>query len=129
MSENPVVLLVEDEPDIGLLLERTLASLPVEVVLAGDGVDALRALTKKPIKLTVLDLMLPDMTGWEILEQMRAREDWREMPVIVLSVRGEPEDIRRSKELNVSKYLTKPFVPRHLQELVLELLDIEKPEV
>lgn len=127
MPEKPLVLLVEDEPDIGLLLERTLAGVPVEVSLAEGGEDALKALDDKPVKLVVLDLMLPDITGWEVLEKMRAKDQWRETPVIVLSVRGEPEDIRRGKELKISRYLTKPFVPRHLQQLVMELLNI-KPE-
>ena len=77
----------------------------------------------------VLDLMLPRISGWDFLEQVRANEKWRDIPVVILSVRGESEDRRRGQALNAAHYMTKPFVPRDLQKVVKELLGLEDDSV
>jgi CheY-like chemotaxis protein len=125
MATKGLVLCVEDEPDIGLLLERTLDSLPVEVILMRDGLEALDMMAERQPDLIVLDLMLPRISGWEFLERVRANEDWRSIPVVILSVRSGSDDRRRGKDLEVAHYMTKPFVPRHLQQVVTELLGLE----
>ena len=97
MPASRFVLCVEDEPDIGLLLERTLDmnSPSIEVVISPNGVDALEKMAERQPDLIVLDLMLPRISGWDFLEQVRANEKWRDIPVVILSVRGESEDRRR----------------------------------
>ncbi len=124
MVPPPLILCLEDEPDIRMLLERTLVSLPVAINMTHDATQALAEMAKSRPDLIVTDLQLPGISGWEFLEQVRTRDEWKEIPALVLSVRSAPENRRKGRELKVAKYMTKPFVPRHLQQVVQDLLGI-----
>jgi len=128
MSARDVVWCVEDEPDIGLLLSRVLENLSVDVVHIHDPQIALDKMATERPDLIVLDLMLPSMTGWDFLEQVRENEAWREIPVVILSVRSGGADRQRASELKVAHYMTKPFVPTELQRVVREILDLNERE-
>lgn len=124
MTAAKLILCIEDEPDIGGLLERTLERLPVEVALVSNGLTALETMAERLPDLIVLDLMLPQMSGWDFLERVRENEDWQGLPVVVLTVRSGREDRKKGEELGIAEYITKPFMPRHLQEVVTTLLEI-----
>jgi two-component system phosphate regulon response regulator PhoB len=108
------VLVVEDEPDIAALVAYQLARAGYQVRTASDGAEALRAAESDPPDLIVLDLMLPEIAGTEVLRKLRARKETREIPVVILTARGEEEERIRGFELGADDYVAKPFSPREL---------------
>lgn len=108
------VLVVEDEPDIAALVAYQLAREGMRVETAADGRAALGAAEREVPDLIVLDLMLPGLSGYEVLAELRRRPATREAPVVVLTARREEEDRVRGLELGADDYLTKPFSPREL---------------
>ena len=112
---NPLrVLVVEDEPDIAALVAYQLAHAGFGVRTASTGSEALRALEMDPPDLMVLDLLLPEVNGLDILQSVRAKEETAQLPVVVLTARGQESDRVRGLELGADDYLAKPFSPREL---------------
>lgn len=114
----PRVLVVEDERDIAALVAFHLTREGYRVRTAGGGEEALEALAGERADLIVLDLMLPGHSGYEVLADLRRREEWKDIPVVVLTARREEADRIRGLELGADDYVTKPFSPR---ELVLRI--------
>ncbi|HET7564019.1 MAG TPA: response regulator transcription factor [Gemmatimonadaceae bacterium] len=112
------ILVVDDEPDIVALVAYHLAKAGYRVSTAGTGTDALHAAREERPALIVLDLMLPDMSGYEVLEQLRAAPPTQDVAVLMLTARKEETDRIRGLSLGADDYLTKPFSP---QELVLRV--------
>ena len=112
------VLVVDDEPDIVALVAYHLAKAGYRVSTASSGTDALDAVRRERPALVVLDLMLPGMSGYEVLEQLRAAEATRDVAVLMLTARREEPDRIQGLSLGADDYLTKPFSP---QELVLRV--------
>ena len=112
------VLVVDDEPDIVALVAYHLARAGYQVATAATGVEALAQAGRERPALVVLDLMLPDRSGFEVLEQLRAAEDTRRVAVLMLTARGGEADRIRGLSLGADDYLAKPFSP---QELVLRV--------
>ncbi len=112
------VLVVDDEPDIVALVAYHLAKAGYRVSTAGDGAQAIAAAREERPALVVLDLMLPGISGFEILEQLREHEETRDVAVLMLTARKEEPDRIRGLALGADDYLTKPF---SAQELVLRV--------
>jgi two-component system phosphate regulon response regulator PhoB len=112
------ILVVEDEPDISALVAYHLARESYRVRTAADGAEALRAIESERPDLVVLDWMLPGMSGLEVLAELRRREETRNLPVILLTARGEATDRIEGLRQGADDYVTKPFSP---QELVLRV--------
>ncbi len=112
------ILVVDDEPDISALVAYHLARESYRVRTAADGVEALRAVEAEPPDLVVLDLMLPGMSGLEVLRELRRRPESQEIPVILLTARREEQDRIAGLRLGADDYVPKPFSP---QELVLRV--------
>lgn len=109
------VLVVDDEPHIGRIIRTRLEQDGIIVHVAEQGVDALSLLAATPsIALIVLDLMLPGMSGIDILRTLRSDERWRTLPCIVLTAAGQDAQLREVEALGVSEIMTKPFSPRRL---------------
>lgn len=109
------VLVVDDEPHIGRIIRTRLEQDGIIVHVAEQGVDALSLLATTPsIALIVLDLMLPGMSGIDILRTLRSDERWRALPCIVLTAAGQDAQLREVEALGVSEIMTKPFSPRRL---------------
>jgi two-component system phosphate regulon response regulator PhoB len=131
MAEAPAatetrVLVVEDEPDIGSLLEYVLGVEGLQVEIARSGHEALEALARGRPDLVVLDLMLPDMDGIEILRRVRRAFPDDPSHVIILSAKKDEVDRVRGFELGADDYMVKPFSPR---ELVLRVRKaLHRPE-
>ena len=115
------VLVVDDEADIVALVAYHLAKAGYRVSTATNGTDALAAARAERPSLIVLDLMLPGLSGYEIIEELRAAETTREIAVLMLTARREEADRVRGLTLGADDYLTKPFSP---QELVLRVAAI-----
>ncbi|MEX0911917.1 MAG: response regulator [Gemmatimonadota bacterium] len=112
------ILVVDDEPDIAALVAYHLARASYGVRTAIDGADALRAVESQVPDLILLDLMLPGVSGLEILKEIRRRPETRTVPVILLTARKEERDRIEGLQLGADDYVAKPFSP---QELVLRV--------
>ena len=115
------VLVVDDEPDIVALVAYHLAKAGFRVSTASTGTDAVALALQERPSLIVLDLMLPGLSGFEVLERLRAEESTRQVAVLMLTARKEEPDRIRGLTLGADDYLTKPFSP---QELVLRVTAI-----
>jgi len=112
------VLVVDDEADISALVAYHLARESYRVRTAASGPEAIRAMEAETPDLVVLDLMLPGVSGLEVLQEVRRREEWRDVPVIMLTARREESDRVEGLRLGADDYVAKPFSP---QELVLRV--------
>ena len=115
------ILIVEDEPDILALVTFHLAKAGYRVSTATNGSDGLRAAREDRPTLIVLDLMLPGLSGFDLIERLRADSATRDIAVLMLTARREEADRIRGLSLGADDYLTKPFSP---QELVLRVAAI-----
>ncbi len=115
------ILVVDDEADIVALVAYHLAKSGYRVSTASSGTEALDAARRERPALIVLDLMLPGMSGYEVIEQLRANEGTRNVAVLMLTARREEADRIQGLSLGADDYLTKPFSP---QELVLRVAAI-----
>jgi two-component system, OmpR family, phosphate regulon response regulator PhoB len=116
------ILVVDDEPDITALVAYHLAKAGFRVSTAANGPDALKAAREERPDLIILDLMLPGVSGYDILAELRKREETRDVGVILLTARREETDRIRGLSLGADDYLTKPFSPQELSLRVGGLL-------
>jgi two-component system phosphate regulon response regulator PhoB len=112
------VLVVDDEPDITGLVAYHLAKAGYRVITAGNGTEALKSVREERPDLVVLDLMLPGLSGFDVLAELRRREATRDVGVILLTARKDEPDRIKGLSLGADDYLAKPFSP---QELVLRV--------
>src|SRR6266566_2776395 len=117
-SESHRVLVVDDEPDITALVAYHLAKAGYRVITAANGRDALRTARQERPDLVVLDLMLPGVSGYDVLAELRGREETKDLGVILLTARKDEPDRIKGLSLGADDYLPKPFSP---QELVLRV--------
>jgi two-component system phosphate regulon response regulator PhoB len=120
-SETDRILVVDDEPDIVALVVYHLAKAKYRVSTAASGPDALALAKRERPALVVLDLMLPGMSGFDVLARLRQEPDTAGVAVLMLTARKDEPDRIRGLELGADDYLTKPFSP---QELVLRVAAI-----
>ena len=89
---------------------------------AGSGLRAIEVLGMEPVQVVVLDLNMPDMHGLDVIRFLRSHDRYRDLPVIVLTTRGDETSRQAALDAGASMYLTKPFLPSALQSSVRELL-------
>ncbi len=111
---DPRILVVDDEPDILNLLDYNLRKAGFKVLSAKDGPEAIDTARLKRPDLILLDIMLPDMEGTEVLKRLKTFDSTRHIPVIMLTAKGEEVDKIIGFELGAEDYITKPFSPREL---------------
>jgi DNA-binding response OmpR family regulator len=118
------VLVVDDEPDIVLFVQVNLELHGHEVRTAADGAEALRAVEAEVPDAMVLDVMMPHLDGWQVLERMKAHEDdaIRTVPVVMLTALDTDQDQARGGIEGAVRYLTKPLAPDDLVHAVEEVL-------
>ena len=116
------VLLVDDEEDILELVHYNLTRAGHDVTAVASGEDALKAARTSPPDLVVLDLMLPGVDGLEVCRLLRKDARTRDVPIVMLTARGEEADVVRGLELGADDYVTKPFSPKVLVARVKAVL-------
>jgi two-component system phosphate regulon response regulator PhoB len=116
------ILVVDDEPDITALVAYHLAKAGYRVSTAANGPDALKAAREERPDIVILDVMLPGVSGYDVLAEMRRREETQDVGVILLTARREEADRIRGLSLGADDYLTKPFSPAELALRVNALL-------
>ena len=108
------VLVVDDEPDITALVAYHLAKDGYRVTTAATGAQALEAARREPPDVVILDVMLPGISGFDVLTELRGTPETQNVGVILLTARREEEDRVKGLSLEADDYLTKPFSPREL---------------
>jgi DNA-binding response OmpR family regulator len=111
---KPSVLAVEDESDVADLVRYHLEKAGYDVRLASSGAEAIRQAREAPPSLILLDLMVPEINGWEVCRRLKGMAETREVPIIMLTARAEEGDRILGFELGADDYVTKPFSPREL---------------
>lgn len=117
------ILLAEDEPNIVESLRFLLERAGFELLVENNGHNALAAALDDTFDLLILDVMLPGMDGYEILRQVRADRRVREMPVLMLTAKGQREDRERALDVGVDVFMTKPFANADIVRAVRELAE------
>ncbi|HEX6581676.1 MAG TPA: response regulator [Actinomycetota bacterium] len=116
------VLVVDDEPDVLLLCRLNLQQRGHELLEAADGSTALAIARDRHPDVIVLDLMLPGISGYDVLEALQRDAETTNIPVLVLTAKSLRADRERSHGLGASAFLTKPFLPNELCEMVDSLV-------
>ena len=122
----PRVLIVEDDPDTLVILRVNLQHAGIEPILAAEGKTAIARIEAEKPDAVVLDVMLPGIDGWQVLEELHAMGD--PVPVIVCSGKNNPHDIQRAHDLGAFAYLTKPFDIDRLLDAAAEAVQDRRTE-
>ena len=116
-------LVVEDHPDARALVRAYLLGMGVEVVDVAEGRSAIRQLESSPPDLVCLDLMLPELSGFEVCEFMRAHPALKEVPILIMSARAKPMDRAFAEQVGATAYLVKPFKKSDFSRAVNACMD------
>jgi DNA-binding response OmpR family regulator len=117
------ILCVEDHPEMIELVQLILGRRGYEVVGAVGGREGIEAMLEEPPDLLLLDLMMPDVDGWEVFRQIRAKESLKDVPVVVITAKAQMIDRVLGLQIaGVDDYITKPFGPSELIHSVEQLL-------
>jgi DNA-binding response OmpR family regulator len=122
------VLVADDEPHIGRIIKTKLEQGPFAVTLVYDGAEALAELERSPdVRLLILDLMMPQVSGFEVLDRVRADPRWRTMPCLILTAAGQDHQEVEARRRGANDFMTKPFSPKRLLARALELAGVDTP--
>lgn len=105
------ILVVDDNPNIVKLLEYRLKANEYEVITAHDGEEALDKVRQAKPDLMILDVVIPKLDGYKVLSILRADEQYKDIPVVMLTAHGQAKDVEKGLELGAISYITKPFKP------------------
>ena len=120
--EERKVLLIEDEPNIIEAIRFILSRDGWRVDTHSDGKSAIEAVRERAPDLIILDVMLPNRSGYDILNDLRGAEETHDVPVLMLTARGQTKDRELAERLGASRFMTKPFSNREILETVRELV-------
>ena len=120
--KTPNILIVDDEPNIVMSLEFLMRKNGYQVGIARNGTEALAAIAATPYDLVLLDVMMPDVDGYQVCRQLRQHPDRADTKVIFLSAKSREADVQKGYEVGANLYIPKPFSTRQLMEKVRELL-------
>jgi DNA-binding response OmpR family regulator len=129
MAENKKVICVEDDPGMIDLITLILARRGYDVIGASGGRQGLEMIDREKPAIVLLDLMMPDMDGWEVYQQMKASETMKSIPVIVITAKA--QSIDKVLGLHIAKvddYVTKPFSPQDLLDSIERILARQNAE-
>lgn len=113
------VLIVDDSAAIRKILRRVLqqAEIPLgEVYEAGDGAEAVEKLKTQKVQLVLSDINMPNMDGLQLLSRIKATEEWKELPVIMITTEGSQAKVMEAVQLGARGYVRKPFTPDQIKE-------------
>jgi len=117
------ILIVEDEESLLKLESILLTTKGYLVQGAATGLAALEAVAVEPPDLILLDIMLPELDGFEVCQRIKNNPETRHIPIIFLTAKQSPEDIARSEEVGADQYITKPFKSAMVMEAIERLLN------
>jgi len=116
------ILVADDEPHIGRIIKMKLEQGPFRVSIAYDGQEAIDFINgNEQLDLVLLDLMMPKLSGLDVLKQIREQDKFKSLPCIILTAGGDAKHERDALALGATQFLTKPFSPKKLYALVARL--------
>jgi DNA-binding response OmpR family regulator len=116
------VLVIDDDPSLQSLVGMLLGRVGIQITSAETAVEGIRLLNEEDFDILILDLMLPDMDGLDLLKALRQDNRFDNLPVLILSARADPEAIRNGLAAGADGYLTKPYLPHSLTQRVTSML-------
>jgi len=123
-QEKIDILVAEDDDQISYLLNFMLTREGFEVKVANDGQEAMDAIESiNPPKLALLDIMMPHFTGFELVEHIRKKGTWNDVPIVMLTAKSQEQDIVKALENGANDYVVKPFQPGELVVRLKSLMD------
>lgn len=130
MSESVKhILVADDEAHIGRIIKLKMEQGPFRVTLAFDGQEAIDVVEESDqLDAAVLDVMMPRMSGLDVLARIRANEKTKDIPCIILTAAGEEEYEREAKRGGATAFLTKPFSPKKLYALIAQITGVATDE-
>ncbi len=121
------ILIIDDAPDFVYALRTFLEGLGYEVIEAYDGVTGISMIDEHQPDLVILDVIMPNKSGWDTLTEIRARPEWKDLPVIMLTALDEPQHIMEGYDRGCTDYFTKPIEDYDALALVIErLLEVRR---
>ncbi len=112
------VLLAEDEKNVILGVRTCLDAVGYDVEVVEDGEEALNSVKRAHPDLILLDLLMPKVDGFEVLKVLKGNEETSKIPIVVLTAKAEETDRQRAMELGADNYMTKPFKPQELWDVI-----------
>ena len=122
-AREKTVLIIDDEPGIIEIVQTNLEAEGYNVQAAENGLLGFQKIKEAQPDLVILDVRMPEMNGWEVLEKVESDPVMAGLPIVMLTVRSEEEDFIKGLEKGAVEYVTKPFDPGHLVTLVKWLLE------
>ena len=125
-SQTTRVLCIDDEPGVIELITLILKPQNIQVEGANSGPEGLDVMRQNPPDAVLLDIMMPDMDGWEVYRQMKEDDELKDIPVIIVTARNSSfEEIIARERAGVNDYVTKPFVPNDLRSSLSKVLKLD----
>ncbi len=117
-----VILVADDSSTVRKFVKYSLQLKEFDVITAVDGMDALEKMSQTKVDMAIVDLNMPNMDGYELIETLRGSEDYENLPVVILSSEGGDAAIERGKQAGANAYMNKPFDAKRLQYTVAKFL-------
>ncbi|MGB6267714.1 MAG: response regulator [Olleya sp.] len=117
------ILIVDDEPNIVMSLEYTFKKQDFEVFIARDGSEALEILKHHVPNVILLDIMMPNVDGYQTLKHIKSTDSLKDTKVVFLTAKNKASDIEKGLKLGADKYLAKPFSVKKIVSEILELVN------
>jgi DNA-binding response OmpR family regulator len=127
-EQKPVVLVADDDVDVASLVAMSLKRAGFDVVTAEDGTDALEKALERAPDACVLDIMMPNLNGYEVVRRLKEDVATRDAPIVLLSARAGALDRDYGLRIGADAYIRKPFPPRQLSETLWALLGSAREE-
>ena len=125
VTDKKTILIVDDEPDIVNLTEKFLKLGDFNTITCNNGRDAMEIVKEKhhEISLILLDIMMPGTSGYSVLKEIKTNDKYKNIIVVLFTVKSFNEDIQKGKQLGADGYLTKPFSGKELLKFIKEMLN------
>ncbi len=119
------VVVIDDEPFILMMIEEKLKSAGIDVVTLRSSVQAFDVIRKEKPGLVILDWMMPEMSGIEVCRRLKQDPETSDIPIFMLTAKGQDADEQLGLRSGVARYITKPFSPKALLEMVREVVGVD----
>ena len=125
MGYSHSIITVDDSSTMRRIIKNTLQKLGFETILeAGNGLEALEVMSKNKVDMIVTDWNMPEMDGLTFVKAVRAKDEYKDLPILMITTEAAKEDILTALRSGVNNYVVKHFTPETLQEKVFKLLDL-----
>jgi DNA-binding response OmpR family regulator len=119
------VIVIDDEPFILMMIEDKLRKAKIDVVTLRESRNALEVIKREQPSLIILDWMMPELSGIELCRMIKKDPEIKDIPIFMLTARGQDTDEQLGIQCGVARYITKPFSPRSLLEMVQQTIGTE----